>query len=108
LVDLAIAPANTPASHDWRLPCVACSSTATLALLAGCNSGAKKPDEIITVNDYCAVMNDDPVDPAHVTVYKGQKVGFCCSQCLPKWQAMTDAQRDAALAAAVAKGKVKS
>ena len=85
-------------------------------LLTGCacksSSEAKckdpKPGTIVTVNQYCAVNQNDPVDPALVADYKGQKVGFCCKGCIPKWNAMTDAQKDAAVASAVAKGKVKS
>jgi len=71
--------------------------------------GCKEPKGgvIITVNEYCAVKNDDPVDPALGFVeWKGQKIGFCCKGCMPKWNRMTDAEKDAAVAAAIAKGKV--
>lgn len=64
-----------------------------------------KPGVVTSVNHYCAVVNDDPVNPAIVREYKGQKVGFCCAGCLPRWDAMTEAQKDAALKTAIAKGK---
>ncbi len=66
-----------------------------------------KPGVVTSVNAYCAVVLDDPVNPEVFTDYKGQRVGFCCKGCLPKWEAMTDAQKDAALAKAIAKGKPK-
>lgn len=76
---------------------------------AGDKPGCKDPKggTIITVNEYCAVMNEDPVDPAvPYAEWKGQKVGFCCQGCLPKWAKMTDAEKDAAVSRAIAKGKV--
>ena len=67
---------------------------------------APKPGTIVTVNQYCAVVGTDPVDPEVMTEWKGQKVGFCCRGCVPKWEKMTAAEKDAALAKAVAKGKI--
>jgi len=66
-----------------------------------------KPGTVTTANAYCVIMNEDPVDPELVREYKGQRVGFCCKGCLPKWEAMTDGQKGAALAKAIAKGKPK-
>jgi hypothetical protein len=66
-----------------------------------------KGGTIITANEYCAVVNDDPVDPAvPFAEWKGQKIGFCCKGCLPKWNKMTDAEKDAGVSAAIARGKV--
>lgn len=83
---------------------------------AGCASTQKaedesqckmvKPGEITTVNSMCVVVNDDPVNPAvEPAVWKGQKVGFCCNGCKPRWNAMSDSEKDAALARAVAASK---
>lgn len=66
-----------------------------------------KPGAVTTANAYCVIMNEDPVDPGLFREYKSQRVGFCCKGCLPKWEALTDAQKDAALAKAIAKGKPK-
>lgn len=103
-----------------------CTSAAVLAItligsaamLGGCQGGPKgedeaacanpKPGTIVTVNQYCAVNNADPVDPSLVREWKGQKIGFCCKGCLPQWDKMTDAEKDAAVARAVAKGPIKS
>jgi hypothetical protein len=85
------------------------------AMLGGCLCGpdedkqvceSPKAGTIVTVNEYCAVNNNDPVDPAIIREWKGQKVGFCCKGCLPRWAKMSDAEKDAAVASAVAKGKV--
>ncbi|MBL8760129.1 MAG: hypothetical protein JNL50_02405 [Phycisphaerae bacterium] len=67
-----------------------------------------KAGAVTTVNHYCVVMNDDPVDPELVREHKGQRVGFCCKGCFKKWDAMNDAQKDAAIAKAVALGKPAS
>lgn len=89
------------------------------ALAGGCKSSdsamaddeatCKEPKgEVTSVNKMCAVEHDDPVNPAvEAAAYKGQKVGFCCKGCVPKWNAMTDAQKDASLAAAMAAGAKK-
>jgi hypothetical protein len=55
-------------------------------------------------NTKCPMM-DGKIDPAKVTpeltrVYKGQKVAFCCSGCPAAWDKLTDAEKDAKLAAA--------
>jgi hypothetical protein len=64
-----------------------------------------KPGEVTTVNHYCAVMTNDPVDPSLVHEWNGQKVGFCCKGCIPRWEKMTDEQKSANLAKAIASGK---
>lgn len=64
--------------------------------------GEIKPGLITSVNANCVIIPQDPVDPAMQTVeWKGQKVGFCCKGCVPKWNKMSDAQKDAALAKVV-------
>ena len=82
------------------------------ALLGGCASStcadtddtskcrAPKEGTVTSVNTMCAVNPNDPVDPAVASAeWKGQKIGFCCNGCVPKWNKMTDAQKDAAVAA---------
>ena len=90
--------------------------TGVLGGAAGCANTQKaedesqckmvKPGEITTVNRMCVVVNDDPVNPTvEPAVWKGQKIGFCCYGCKPKWNAMSDAEKDAAVARAVAASK---
>jgi hypothetical protein len=54
-----------------------------------------------TVNAKCPVMGglvNMKGHPENLTLmYKDQRIGFCCPMCLPKWDAMTDAEKDAAL-----------
>ena len=48
----------------------------------------KKPDkdEAKPVNAYCAVMKDHEVDPKVTTVYQEKVIGFCCDECIPKFE----------------------
>lgn len=39
------------------------------------------------VNKYCAVENVNPVDPKVTVMYKGQVIGFCCSDCVKAFEA---------------------
>ena len=34
------------------------------------------------INKMCAVMHDDPIDPAVTLVYQGKTIGFCCKDCV--------------------------
>ena len=46
---------------------------------------AKK--DAAAVNKMCPVHSEDPVDPTVTTVYEGRKIGFCCDDCLKKFNA---------------------
>jgi len=37
-------------------------------------------------NKMCAVNTDDAVDPKVTYVYKGQTIGFCCTDCIPEFK----------------------
>lgn len=39
-----------------------------------------------TVNKFCAVEQEHPVNPKVTTVYKGKTVGFCCKDCIPEFE----------------------
>lgn len=94
---------------------VACLSSAVVLMLGACANKSASADkhedpaycksfkgEPTSVNRMCAVMTEDPVDPAvEPATWKGQKVGFCCEGCRPRWAKMTDAQKDASLAQAM-------
>lgn len=67
----------------------------------------RKPGTIVSVNEYCPIVLADPVDPTIVVEWKGQKVSFCCQGCLPKWDKLSAAEKDAALGAAIAKGPIQ-
>ena len=73
----------------------------TMALLlsisfsACASSGNKAPMD--PVNPNCIMMPDHPSDPDVSVMYKGVKVGFCCEDCIEKWNNLSDAQKDAKL-----------
>jgi radical SAM protein with 4Fe4S-binding SPASM domain len=61
------------------------------------------------VNDRCPIMTSSKIDPAKTTPnlvreYKGMKVAFCCSACVDMWDKLTDAEKDAKLAAVMRPG----
>ena len=59
------------------------------------------------VNSVCPIMggkfDPDKIDPKLVVAYKDGKVGFCCAMCIPKWNKLSDAEKDKKLAAAARK-----
>ncbi len=73
-----------------------------LVVIPGCQKGSDKPSPY--VNTQCPIMGSaiDPADvPAdHVREYKGQKVAFCCDQCVVAWDKLSDSEKDAKLAKA--------
>lgn len=77
------------------------SSTATAENEDKAKCLAPKPGTITTVNADCVIMTDEPVDPSvPAAEWKGQRVGFCCASCIDKWEKLSPAKKDAALAAA--------
>lgn len=85
---------------------VSCASTPKDQDAAACL--APKPGTIVSVNSYCAIVPADPVDPAVAVEWNSKTVAFCCKGCVPKWEKLTEAQKEAALAVAVAKGPVQN
>lgn len=68
-------------------------------------------ETVACVNGICPMMGN-PVDKAKVPVsltrdFGGQKVGFCCGGCPGSWDKLTDAEKTAKLATAMAKPAVK-
>lgn len=39
------------------------------------------------INKFCAVEHVNPVDPKVTVTYKGQVIGFCCSDCVAAFNA---------------------
>lgn len=86
----------------------AISATALIAsvMLVGCASekSTASTNQSTTVaasmpvNAKCPLSGEE-VDPDTTVSYKGQTVAFCCPKCRAQWNKMTDAQRDAKLAA---------
>ncbi len=98
--------------NTWTLAAIVIAGA---ALIGGCNNNKQvahedeaqckmaKAGTITTANKVCVVMFDDPVNPATEPVsYKGKSYGLCCEGCRGKWNAMTDAQKEAHIAKAMA------
>lgn len=76
-----------------------CKSSDSAATEDAAKCTAVKEGTVTTANTMCAVNPNDPVDPAVASAeWKGKKIGFCCNGCVPKWNKMTPAQKDAAVA----------
>jgi len=78
--------------------------------LVGCNKeetppAPDGPKTVAVVNGKCPMMGDTlnktAVPDTMVRDYKGQKVGFCCPPCMPKWDKLSDEDKAAKLAVAV-------
>lgn len=82
---------------------------APLLLLAACALGCASQSRdtavaAVPVNKVCAIMHEHPVeekDPTTVS-WKGQTVGFCCAACIDEWKKLSAAEKDKALATAMA------
>jgi len=83
------------------------SRVAYVAILAaafagGCQKGSKantKETAAAPVNSVCPISGN-PIDASVTTEYKDQAVAFCCDMCPAKWEKLSDAEKDAALAKA--------
>lgn len=79
----------------------ACATSATSE--AKCAPAQQGAAHAVAVNANCPVMPEDDASASTTLVdYKGKKVALCCPGCVPTWNAMTEVQRDAALAKVVA------
>jgi len=75
------------------LTAVACLilTGAVLYAVEKSNDPSKKSPSAATqaakaINKFCAVEHENPIDPTVPTVtYKGQVIGFCCEDCIPKF-----------------------
>jgi len=67
---------------------------------AAADTAAPKQASMGVVNSKCPVMPAHAAGTKTTADYNGKKVGFCCPGCVPKWDAMSDADKAAALAKA--------
>jgi len=77
---------------------------------SGCSENQTQPaaPSAKVVNATCPIMGTT-LDPANVPagltrVHEGQKVGFCCAECLAAWDKLTDAGKTAKLKGESPKG----
>ena len=50
----------------------------------------------VIVNTKCPMMGED-IDPTLTVNYKGMRVAFCCKDCIPDWEKLSEAEKDAKL-----------
>jgi hypothetical protein len=83
---------------------------ASLAVLTalGCTQSSPAPEESATdstspavtlVNAKCPIMGFD-VDEEVTVEWNGKTVGFCCAECIPKWNELSEEEKGEKLAAA--------
>ncbi len=80
--------------------CLACAG------LMGCHhdskqmgaSGTKADAHVMASSDVCP-FSGKPANPSYTSTYNGKTVGFCCPNCKAKFDAMSDADKAARLAA---------
>ena len=94
-------------------PLLTLPAAALLAFAAGCAVEADPAADVtatpetpaatpvVLVNETCPLMGGD-ADPEVTTEWNGKTVGFCCAQCIPEWNELTDEQKAEKLAAAEA------
>ena len=88
-----------------RYALTAALAAGLLLSLPGCDSDDNGDMDTTTsapsmgaINETCPMMGE-AVDPGSTTDYKGQKIGFCCDGCVGPWNKLSDAEKDAKLAA---------
>ena len=73
-------------------------------LLVGCDQSAPaKPPAtsqpvVPTVNRKCPIMPEHDVGADARVEFEGKMVGFCCAECIPPWNALSDEEKRAKLA----------
>lgn len=96
---------------------------AALLSMVGCQSNKASDEEVCRpavpgaapepgmINAACPVMGDEDARSTGASVayaggrpgWSGMRVAFCCKGCIPRWETMTAAEQDAALARVTAR-----
>ena len=75
------------------------------AIAVGCASQSKGTTaSAAPVNKICVINTEHPVKAKNppTVAWKGQTVGFCCADCIDGWNKLSAADKDKALATAMA------
>ncbi len=71
---------------------------------AECTPAQPGEAHAVAINSACPVEpGDSTMSSTTFVEHKGGKVALCCPGCLPAWNAMSDSEKDAALAKVAAK-----
>lgn len=82
---------------------VLASTLAILLSLCACASreaGPGAPASVAATNARCPIMPDLDADGQTFVEWKGRRVGFCCAECIERWDRLGDDQRARLLEAA--------
>jgi hypothetical protein len=69
---------------------------ALLLALTGCTTQVANTPPVAAappINRTCPISHEK-LDPSVTVKYKGQQVGFCCSECVDDWARMADDLKD--------------
>lgn len=84
---------------------VLASTLVVLLSLGACASRDAAPAataSMAVTNARCPIMPDLDADGHTFVEWKGRRVGFCCAECIERWDRLTDDQRAGLLDAATA------
>jgi hypothetical protein len=68
---------------------------AALLVSFGCASPQHRAVE--RINTRCPIMPDLDIDGATFVEWNGIRVGFCCAECIERWDRMNDEMKRAAI-----------
>ncbi len=77
---------------------VGCSSQDDATSAGG--GGTTESADVGPVNENCPIMGDAITEDGGQVDFNGQTVGFCCEECVEKFQALSDDEKTEALAKA--------
>ena len=91
-------------TRSFALVAIVLVAVIGLAVLGGCKKDEPVEPEVTFANTKCPIMTGNTIDPAKVTPeltaeFKGEKVAFCCAVCPEKWDALSEEDKIAKLAA---------
>lgn len=89
-----------------------CALILVAAVLAGCNQSSENspndaeqsPNTDVSsskpVNEVCPIMGGKVTSDGGTAEWDGKLIGFCCPECKPKWEMLSDEEKSEKLAAA--------
>ena len=81
------------------------SMLSALTFAVGCGSPVAEQDqmeeapEVVMVNTICPIMGEAVMEE-HTTTWNGKTIGFCCMECQPEWDKLSDDEKTDKLASA--------
>lgn len=79
------------------------ASIVLMGLVVGCVQSSTEPTSetsaSTTANTHCPIMGGEVTADGGRTEWNGSTIGFCCPECQPKWEALSDEEKGEKLAA---------